>query len=134
MFNFTMTYDADSQTIIARNAHLRGEDFATIEAEAKSGRVTSLKNIGPADLGRLLDAGILVPSLNPYGPYKLAKLSDGSPEAEAVRWGRVVQNHFCTCATEPEDWQRYEVHDGNGEYTGAHGFACPTCFGILQTG
>lgn len=130
MFSFTMTYSDDSQTLIARNAHLRGEAFGTIVADAKTGLVSSLTDL---DLDDLVAAGILAPAGE---GFKIARLTDGSPDAQAVAWGRLVKNQFCSCDVEPSvsEWQRYEKHDARGEYTGAHGFACPHCCGIVQVG
>jgi len=129
---FKTKHIPEANLIVCSSIHVKGEPFATITMDDRTGIVSSVGGIG---LRELIRDGII--SQDPEtGTCRIAALNDASPDALAAVWGDITHTHFCTCETEPaaEDWRRFERYTNEGEYTGEHGFACPTCRGIVQIG
>jgi len=129
-FNFFSTFDIAHKLGVARNMHVRGEGFASFTFDS-NGIISSITDVSLRDL---VKAGIAEEQEN--GSYRCVSMMDDSADAQAAAWGDIAKTSLCSCSTEPEveDWKRFERYDGHGEYTGSHGFACPTCKGIVQVG
>lgn len=128
-FNFFTTFSLEHKLIVGRNMHTRGDSFASFTADA-DGFLATVSNVTTEELA---EAGILKKQ---NGRFRIVSTMDRSADAQAAAWGEITRSTLCSCDTEPgvEDWQRFERHDGHGEFTGEHGFACPTCRGIVQVG
>ncbi|MCP4900900.1 MAG: hypothetical protein GY906_28365 [bacterium] len=124
-------YRPETGTIISSTIHLKGDSFVTMESNAETGEVICISD--RSRLPMLVQSGILMVR---EGKYYISSLSDGSDISQAACWGDIAKRGWCSCDTEPEaeDWKLYERYNEDGEYTGEHGFCCPKCYGVLQTG
>jgi len=131
---------AASRRLVVTQLHTRTQNFFTFEVSALTGVVdlNTMPLFALARIGRFVKEGIF--RKLPDGRYQLRSLggvSDTGTAAAAAR-GSIVQNRsfrWCTCGADNANgpWA-FEVYNVHGEYTGDHGFVCPTCLNVVQIG